>query len=489
MLDFLTVIKLMDPSNHALAYGSMLLAKSGDLKSYLIDNLVKLVVSHKGRASSHVLLSLSPFLKTITHDDFKGQLLQPMLKAMLRNPEMVMESFSIILGNLGIDLSQYVTEFSKPFATQLHASDDSTRAFAVLCVASLGSKCSDAEAILSILDSIFKVLAGSEGKLSVASHKLSLLQAAAALADNSVLSSKKSELCEKATEYFVKVLETEIHEGTLIQALDALQLWFGKSACREVPNVYVQWIPKGLALKSITSALRTGYFQCLLEAILHSSASLKCEPELLKSISKIMDNASRQSAQVAIVTEAVHCAACYIRMNPEAVANPNDDVMKVVLDPKLGLFTSEKFLSGASSSAFKSLALVAEQVILQNSGNNDTWMRALAIGLTNNDGSTRTFVALGAKRLGNVLGGEKLLKQLASQLNTYLWQSLDLDQDNLKVGNVKTGIANLVKAFGTDNGAEMANALLPICFHPAVHASDSDLWTKSCSALKVDPSE
>merc|ERR1712051_389550 len=102
------------------------------------------------------------------------------------------------------------------------------------------------------------------------------------------------------------------------------------SACHEVPQVFVQWIPKALALKSVTSGVRTGYFLCLLEALLNTTGSGNgANPDLLKSIQKILDNASRQPAQVAIVTEAIHCCACYIKLNPEEVDKNTNEVMKV----------------------------------------------------------------------------------------------------------------------------------------------------------------
>ena len=131
----------------------------------------------------------------------------------------------------------------------------------------------------------------------------------------------------------MKLFESEVHEGTLIQGLDCLQTWFSKSACHEVPPIFIQWIPKGLALKSVTSNVRTGYFQCLLEALLNSTGSNGgTNSELLKSILKILDNASRQPAQVAIVTEAIHCCACYFKLYPDEVEKNNNEVMKVSSD-------------------------------------------------------------------------------------------------------------------------------------------------------------
>ena len=296
--------------------------------------MVKLILTSKTKTPTNVLNSLHPLLKTVTHDDFKKTLLPPMLKAMLRNPEMVLQSISLILAKVPIDLSQHVNDLAKPFGTQLHAKDDETREHAIQAVISLASKCSDSEAILALMKVIFDVLNGSEGKLSVADHKISLLTAAASIIDNNVLASNKATLCAKATEHFVKIFENEVHEGTLVHALECLQVWLNKSPGREVPQAFIDWIPKAMALKSVTSNVRTAYFTCLLTGLLASSSSSKSN-DVLKAIMKIVENASKQTAQVAIVTEAIHGSACYVKMNPETIEDPAQELMKIVLDQKV----------------------------------------------------------------------------------------------------------------------------------------------------------
>ena len=90
---YLSVYKLLDPSLPGLVLGSVLSAKTEELaKSTLLDLLVKLVISNKIKTQPHVLRSLQPLFKTITHDEFKNSLLPTMSKAMLRNPELVMEA-------------------------------------------------------------------------------------------------------------------------------------------------------------------------------------------------------------------------------------------------------------------------------------------------------------------------------------------------------------------------------------------------------------
>ena len=181
-------------------------------------------------------------------------------------------------------------------------------------------------------------------------------------------------------------------------------------------------------------------------------------------------------------------------MNPEEVENAANEVMKVILDSKLNLFTSDKFLSSLSGSALKSLCLVAEKVIFyHSSSNNDRWIKAIAMGLVHNENATRNVASAVIKRLGSILSGLDILKQICQQLNDYIWQNLDLDPDlvneNLKVANVRLAVISLCKAVSSDGTLSMAQILMPICHHPGVWASNPEVWNDACSRLKVKPDE
>jgi hypothetical protein len=76
------------------------------------------------------------------------------------------------------------------------------------------------------------------------------------------------------------------------------------------------------------------------------------------------------------------------------------------LDSKLDLFTSDKFLSGVSGSASKSLTIVAEKVLLHHEINNENWLKAIIVALTHNEVVSRNAALSAVKRLGNVLGGQ-----------------------------------------------------------------------------------
>ena len=105
--------------------------------------------------------------------------------------------------------------------------------------------------------------------------------------------------------------------------------------------------------------------------------------------------------------------------------NPMFSILQVILDQKLGLFTSDKFLSGASGPALKSLCLVAEKVILHYPDEpSEKWLKAISMALTNSESVTRTFASFATKRLGNTLGGLETLRQLGKQLSLFIWQNL-----------------------------------------------------------------
>lgn len=61
-------------------------------------------------------------------------------------------------------------------SANLHAKEDLAREESVSACRSLALQCSDASALEGLLQHLFDVFHGSEGKLTVATHKMSVLQ-------------------------------------------------------------------------------------------------------------------------------------------------------------------------------------------------------------------------------------------------------------------------------------------------------------------------
>ena len=364
-----------------------------NLKSHLIEILVKTILAAKTRTNSHIVRGIYPLLRRINHEEFKEHILPSVLKAMLRNPEIVMGTVGHLLSGLKIDLSQYAEQLGKPFASQLHAKDDITRDEAVASVASLAIQCSDPEAIKSLLTVIFGVLGGSEGKLSVNTQKMSLLDAAGKLAINAVTStSLLTPLNEFATSHFIKVLETEVHEGTLLVALNSLGMWVEKFRDGNVPKSFLEWIPKGLALKSSTSPVRQAYLQCIQLAIDAAGCAPACI-SLTPTLLKLVENCIKQSTQMTLVSEGAHAIGCLVKLSevaPPEKSGVYAEIFKTLNDSPV--FVNDRFLASSSPSTLLSLSSIAEKMIgqLDNSKvNNRRWYLIMVLALTCSDSNTR----------------------------------------------------------------------------------------------------
>ena len=118
---------------------------------------------------------------------------------MLRNPEIILQCISNVILFLSIDLSKYALDIGKNFAgidlfvtmselnsmiailfsfslANLYSKNDNTRDEAADGLLKLANKCSDVNGLDSLLKHLFNVFHGSEGKLTLASQKISVLE-------------------------------------------------------------------------------------------------------------------------------------------------------------------------------------------------------------------------------------------------------------------------------------------------------------------------
>lgn len=81
-----------------------------------MDTFIKVAVSVKVKPSIYIVDECRPLLRQLTHDEFKSQLLPAIQKAMLRNPEIILECVGHIISGLSLDLSQYASDIGKSLA-------------------------------------------------------------------------------------------------------------------------------------------------------------------------------------------------------------------------------------------------------------------------------------------------------------------------------------------------------------------------------------
>jgi hypothetical protein len=81
----------------------------------------------KVKPREELLRETAPLLRTLLDQEFRGQLLPAMSKALLRSPEIALLTVSHILAGLSLELSAVAAELGKSFASNLKSKDDATR--------------------------------------------------------------------------------------------------------------------------------------------------------------------------------------------------------------------------------------------------------------------------------------------------------------------------------------------------------------------------
>ncbi|ROT65240.1 Translational activator GCN1 [Penaeus vannamei] len=271
-----------------------------NMKRVLTETYVKLVIQVKIKPRPFVLDQTRPLLRQLSHEDFKELILPALKKSLLRNPEVILEAVARLCSGLNLDLSQYVEELSKLLASPLHAKEDQVRDDTVEVCRQLSKQCSDASAVEILVKLVFDVFFGSDGKLTVNTQKVSVLQGVEAISEHCVTGSSAYNLSVMVLEKMIKVLETESHEGSLVQGLSALTAWAGKFNT-DIPPKLIEFFPKGMGLKTSTTSVRAAYIRCLLACVTPSSAFKAAT--LIPKLMACIDKALGQSTQVRLAAQ------------------------------------------------------------------------------------------------------------------------------------------------------------------------------------------
>lgn len=193
-------------------------------------------------------------------EEFKSILWPAIQKAMLRSPETVIEAVGCVLGSLKFGLNEYAEEFSKVFVPSLHCQSESTRASALVASRALASKISDAHSLEKVLACYFGVLLGAQGKLAVAAHKINVIKAIKELVVCQVPFDEITDIAIMVLNKSVTFLETEVHEGSLQECLEVMNVWSSKLG-DVYPPVLDKFISKNLS--NVKGSIRLQFYSLL----------------------------------------------------------------------------------------------------------------------------------------------------------------------------------------------------------------------------------
>lgn len=119
---YISALKSAEQNQHIAVMGAFLakfLSESKKIdnftpyKAALLDTFIKSLISGKTKPLPAVIEGCYSFLKLLNHDEFKATLLPALQKAMLRNPEVILECVGIVITGLSLDLSRYSADLGK----------------------------------------------------------------------------------------------------------------------------------------------------------------------------------------------------------------------------------------------------------------------------------------------------------------------------------------------------------------------------------------
>ncbi|XP_064653044.1 stalled ribosome sensor GCN1-like [Lineus longissimus] len=476
-------------------------------KATFLESYNKDVLGGKTKPAIHVLDCAKNLLRHVTHEEFKEMIMPYMKKMMLRNPEIIIDTVSHLLSSVSIDLSQYAADLVSQLGSQLHVKDDQVRDSAVAACKALALQCSDRGAVEKMAKHLFGVLNGSEGKLSVTSHRQSVLSAIGNLTRSPVSGASVIEnLAGEIGEMFIPFLKQEVHEATLAHALSMFSMWCSKFS-REVPTKIIQWFPTGIALKTSTSPVRIAYLQCMNEAF--TGDTLIQAGGLVNILLQTLEKASSQPSQFSLVTEAVSASCLLVRLSIvdiqlETKLGP---FWAVVLDMKKQLFFNDKYLQMCNSddSALQALTTLSERLVLDHptkfdEKNSRPLYKVILQCLTHPRYKVRQHGQATVKKLLATLGGTKLALSLIEEFSHILnSQKLPAANQPNEEGDASSELVRSprvlhdgllavcdFKSAGMIEARSAALTSLFVAHHPYVVAYNQDLWVDLLAGLKLD---
>uniref|UniRef100_A0A069DYI0 Putative translational activator gcn1 n=1 Tax=Panstrongylus megistus TaxID=65343 RepID=A0A069DYI0_9HEMI len=473
-----------------------------EVKIKLMEMMVKVVISSKTRIPTYIAVACRPVLLLASHDDFSNVLLPTLQKAMLRNPELILYVLGKLLANVSLDLSKYSLNLGKTIAASLCSNDDDCRAQAADAIKSLSIQCSDPDAVGALADYLFQLFNGSQGKITVSSHKITILQAIGNLSYNAVTGSSIQQLTQNVAEQFIKILEVEVHEKSLIYCLEMMSLWCSKFTLNIPPKV-ISWFDKGISLKTSTSLVRAAYIGVL--SVCCQSATASQTTQYIPLLVKCVEKAAAQPTQVAIVMEGLSAACLLLKMATlDSVDSKLAPLYNIILDMDKQVFISEKFLLQASCDALCQVVSLCEKILMEHvaqlMGNPKPLYRTLVICLTTRAVKAKCKPIL--HRMFSSLQGTQIATALLDEFTNLLisnkFQCTGKDNKENSDSQMELKPRHLVDAItvmcsGTNLSKEDKKLLafhsILACHHPLIESAQSKLWLKIIKYFKLHPSK
>ncbi|ODN04906.1 Translational activator GCN1 [Orchesella cincta] len=314
----------------------------------------------------------SNLLPHIRGSDGANVVISSISKALLRSPETAIEAVGYALRDMKPVLTDDVAkELAKKIGPCLGTDNEKLRQQANYTSQALFNLPSPNSTILEIFNEYFELVSptakGTKSALT-SGAKIIVLNLIKSLADPHIGYSvtqddgKRKQFANLVVEKCMKVLETDVHEGTLLECLEVIAAW-SDGLGSECPAALLKYVKNGLT--SLKYPLRLGLCRMMVQLI--NGSRIKVLPELVDSISKCIEKALAQPAVANNLTEAVSLSVVLINGSPKKEAIPDSVLGQMT---KMPGYVDEKFLSTCSPWVHGHVALLVDFLLTNEVGTN-----------------------------------------------------------------------------------------------------------------------
>ncbi|CAD5191281.1 unnamed protein product [Musa acuminata subsp. malaccensis] len=260
-------------------------------KQVFLEIYVRSVLNAKDKPPRALGEAFQPLFTRMEHENFKNLVHPSAIKALKRNPEVVLESIGDLLKMVNLDLSKYVSEFLSVVLPQARHADEGRRTGALTVIRFLSQKCSDPDSLPSIFNAVKAVLGGSEGKLTLPYQRIGMMSAIEELS-KSHEGKLLSKLAPSISSFLLSCYKEDGSEEVKLAILSALASWSTRNA-EAIDSQVVSFISSGLKEKD---TLRKGHLRCL-RVICKNSDSLTKVSCLLEPLSQLVKTGFTKATQ------------------------------------------------------------------------------------------------------------------------------------------------------------------------------------------------
>ncbi|KAF8564010.1 hypothetical protein P879_08182 [Paragonimus westermani] len=268
---------------------------SSPIALLFVNNLLKALFGNKPHIPPLVLPLCTDVIKHLVDPEmFKAVVMSALHRAILRSAEANMVGAAAVLRSVSFDLDFCADELVQPMVTHLCALSDSIRRSTVNLLCAIISRCSELDAITTILKCIYAQITGPEGKKAGKDARLTGLTCLGELCNHGAKRATVSDAVGKTA------------VGLLVEFMEQ------ETSFRQVREG--DFVTKTKVFDTKTApAVRCAYLACLDSAFTNVDIQDRLPPAVHASLLTIVERAVGQPNHSPVVSEAVCASLIWLR--------------------------------------------------------------------------------------------------------------------------------------------------------------------------------